>query len=190
AACRSATSEQHRRVRDQPKNGVPGPFLPPTHIDDAGGRFSAVNAAKIVGQLPTIAASYPAASAAHQTELPPEPSLGFSIDEMPGLEPSMAIPSSSSVEATGDPADARRVMMVVQQLPPVARCPSAPGRLFPNKPETSDGRARAPRLGLGDVSQLVAWGQSPRGRGSAVARGAESAQPTTGRRSACNQSAR
>ena len=80
-----------------------GTFLSHTHIDDAGGRFAAVNAAKIVGQLPAIAASYPAASAAHQTELPPEPSLGFSIDEMPGLESSVAIPPA---EATGDPADA------------------------------------------------------------------------------------
>jgi hypothetical protein len=70
--------------------------------DTAGGRFAAVNAAKVVGQSPAIAASYPAASAAHQTELPPEPSLGFSIDEMPGLESSAAPP----VEATGDPADA------------------------------------------------------------------------------------
>ena len=87
------------RRRQQEQSGT---FLSHTHIDDAGGRFSAVNAAKVVGQSPAIAASYPAASAAHQTELPPEPSLGFSIDEMPGLESSMAPP----VEATGDPADA------------------------------------------------------------------------------------
>src|SRR5215469_6490615 len=91
------------RRRQQEQSGT---FLSHTHIDDAGGRFAAVNAAKIVGQLPAIAASYPAASAAYQTELPPEPSLGFSIDEMPGLEPSMATPCSSSIEATGDPADA------------------------------------------------------------------------------------
>src|SRR5215831_13300391 len=90
------------RVREQSKNGDTGTFLSHTHIDDAGGRFFAVNAAKIVGQSPAIAASYPAASAAHQTELPPEPSLGFSIDEMPGPESSTAPP----VEATGDPADA------------------------------------------------------------------------------------
>src|SRR5262249_40678451 len=89
------------RVREQ-SNGDTGTFLSHTHIDDAGGRFAAVNAAKIVGQSPAIAASYPAASAAHQTELPPEPSLGFSIDEMSGLESSTAPP----VEATGDPADA------------------------------------------------------------------------------------
>ena len=90
------------RVREQSRNGDTGTFLSHTHIDDAGGRFSAVNAAKIVGQSPAIAASYPAASAAHQTELPPEPSLGFSIDELPGLESSVAPPT----EVTGDPADA------------------------------------------------------------------------------------
>jgi len=95
-------ADLRRRQQEQSS----GTFLSHTHIDDAGGRFAAVNAAKIVGQLPTIAAAYPPASAAHQTELPPEPSLGFSIDEMPGLESSMAIPCSSSVEATGDPADA------------------------------------------------------------------------------------
>jgi hypothetical protein len=84
------------------RNGDTGTFLSHTHIDDAGGRFAQINAAKIVGQSPAIAASYPAASAAHQTELPPEPSLGFSIEEMPGLEPSAAPPAG----VTGDPADA------------------------------------------------------------------------------------
>ena len=93
---------QDADVRNRSRNGNTGTYLSHTHIDDAGGRFAQVNAAKIVGQSPAIAAAYPAASAAHQTELPPEPSLGFSIDEMPGLESSAAPP----VEATGDPADA------------------------------------------------------------------------------------
>src|SRR5215472_2496030 len=93
---------QDADVRNRSRNGDTGTFLSHTHIDDAGGRFAAVNAAKIVGQSPAIAASYPAASAAHQTELPPEPSLGFSIDEMPGLESSVAPPT----EVPGDPADA------------------------------------------------------------------------------------
>ena len=92
---------QDADVRNRSRNGDTGIFSH-THIDDAGGRFAAVNAARIVGQSPAIAAAYPAASTAHQTELPPEPSLGFSIDEMPGLESSAAPP----VEATGDPADA------------------------------------------------------------------------------------
>jgi len=93
---------QDADVRNRSRNGDTGTFLSHTHIDDAGGRFAAVNAAKIVGQSPAIAASYPAASAAHQTELPPEEPLGYSVDAMPELEPSTA----PSVEATGDPAQA------------------------------------------------------------------------------------
>jgi hypothetical protein len=97
---------QDADVRNRSRNGDTGTFLSHTHIDDAGGRFAAVNAVRIVGQSPAIAAAYPAASAAQQTELPPGPSLGFSIDAMPEQESSMAIPCSSSVEATGDAADA------------------------------------------------------------------------------------
>jgi hypothetical protein len=69
------------RCSDQSRNGDTGTFLSHTHIDDAGGRFSAVNAAKIVGQLPAIAASYPVTSAAHQTELPSEQALGYSMSQ-------------------------------------------------------------------------------------------------------------
>ena len=98
---------QDADVRNRSRNGDTGStYLSHTHIDDAGGRFAQVNAAKIVGQSPAIAAAYPAASSAHQTELPPEPSLGYPIDAMPGDEPSTAPPCSSSVEVTGDPADA------------------------------------------------------------------------------------
>jgi hypothetical protein len=92
------------RIRDQSRNGDTGTFLSHTHIDDAGGRFAAVNAAKVVGQSPGIAAQYPAASAAHQTELPPEEPLGYRIDAMPGDETSTVPPSI--VEATSDPANA------------------------------------------------------------------------------------
>jgi hypothetical protein len=98
---------QDADVRNRSRNGDTGStYLSHTHIDDAGGRFAQVNAAKIVGQSPAVAAAYPAASAAHQTELPPEPSLGFSIDEMPGLENPTGGSSVSSPVATDDPADA------------------------------------------------------------------------------------
>jgi hypothetical protein len=50
------------------------------------GRFAAVGAPTVVGSKPNPSTQYPAASAAHQTELPPEQPLGFSIDDMPGLE--------------------------------------------------------------------------------------------------------
>jgi hypothetical protein len=41
------------------------------------GRFAAVNKTAVVG---TEAARYPAASSAHQTELPPEPPTGYCIE--------------------------------------------------------------------------------------------------------------
>jgi hypothetical protein len=67
------------------------------------GRFRDTGTPRVIGSTPTPAPQYPAASAAHQTELPPEQPLGYSIDAMPGDEPSMA---PVSVEATGDPAQA------------------------------------------------------------------------------------
>jgi hypothetical protein len=89
-----------------PRNGDTGTFLSHTHIDDTGGRFAQVNAAKVVGQSPAIAAEYPAASAAHQTELPPEEPLGYSVDAMPEIASSTGIPPVSPPVATDDPAAA------------------------------------------------------------------------------------
>src|SRR6516164_5599144 len=100
-----ATSDD-TRVREQSRNGDTGTFLSHTHIDDAGGRFAAVNAAKVVGQSPGIAAAYPAASAAHQTELPPEEPLGYRVDAMPELESPTGVPPISQPVATDDPAHA------------------------------------------------------------------------------------
>jgi hypothetical protein len=80
------------------RNGETGTYLSHTHIDDAGGRFAAVNAATIVGQTP--APKYPAASAHQADPVGIEPPLGFSVND---LEPS-AHPVAA--EQTGDPADA------------------------------------------------------------------------------------
>jgi hypothetical protein len=84
------------------RNGNTGTYLSHTHIDDAGGRFAQVNAATIVGQTPVP--KYPAASAAHQTELPPEGPLGYPIDRMPSDEPSAV--SVTAVEQPGAPVGA------------------------------------------------------------------------------------
>jgi hypothetical protein len=65
----------------------------------SGGRFGAMGRPNVIGS--TALPKYPAASAAHQTALPPEPPLGYSVDAMP-LETS----ASPSVEATGAPAGA------------------------------------------------------------------------------------
>jgi hypothetical protein len=86
-----------RRVREQ---GQAGTFLSHTH-SDAGGRFAAVGAATVIGSKADVAAAYPAASAAHQTELPPENPLGYSVEAM--TEPSLEQPSSFTAQATGEP---------------------------------------------------------------------------------------
>ena len=70
------------------------------------GRFAAVGAPTVVGSKPNPSTQYPAASAAHQTELPPEQPLGFSIDDMPGLENPTGGSSVSAPVATGGAADA------------------------------------------------------------------------------------
>src|SRR6516165_7594221 len=66
------------------------------------GRYRATGVPRVVGSTPTPASQYPAASAAYQTELPPEGQLGYRVDAMPGLESSMAPP----VEVTDGPAQA------------------------------------------------------------------------------------
>jgi hypothetical protein len=68
--------------------------------DEAGGRFASVNPTRVIGATPNIAAAYPAASTAHQTELPPEPPL--SAYENPTLgESSMAVGGLPFIEDTG-----------------------------------------------------------------------------------------
>jgi len=69
------------------------------------GRFSAVSNAYVVGSKPDVASAYPAASSAHQTELPPEPPTGYAIDAMPELDPgpplAQTLPNPASAP-TGD----------------------------------------------------------------------------------------
>jgi hypothetical protein len=51
------------------------------------GRFAAIGSPRVIGATPSPASQYPAASAAHQTELPPENPLGYSVEAMPSDEP-------------------------------------------------------------------------------------------------------
>ena len=78
--------EERRRVfaQDQslPKQATTFHQFAQADAETPRGRFAAVDAAYVVGSKADIAGSYPAASSAHQTELPPEPSLGFAIDEL------------------------------------------------------------------------------------------------------------
>jgi len=65
--------ENDKRVREQAST-----FLEQTH-DDLGGRFTQISPMHVVGT--TEKSPYPAASAAHQTELPPEPPLVYSVEK-------------------------------------------------------------------------------------------------------------
>jgi hypothetical protein len=57
------------------------------HADELSqGRFAATGAPRVIGSTPTSASQYPSASAAHQTELPPEEPLGYCVDEIPERE--------------------------------------------------------------------------------------------------------
>lgn len=73
---RSQVLRNDQRVREQAST-----FLQQTHIDDAGGRFSAVNAASVVGADPIP--KYPAASAPFQIDpVPNEEPLGYEIHSL------------------------------------------------------------------------------------------------------------
>jgi hypothetical protein len=74
---RRATLENDRRVREQT-----GTFFSHTHDDIHQGRFAAIGPATVVGS--TQFPPYPAASAAHQIQLPDEPPLGL---DNPALGP-------------------------------------------------------------------------------------------------------
>lgn len=99
-------------------------------------RFHQVTVATVIGSKAAVGSAYPAASAAHQTELPPEEPLGFSVDEMP-IESSTA---ASPVEAQGDPTSARPEVTPLssgeQQAvgSPLSSDDSAPGSAFPPGP--------------------------------------------------------
>jgi hypothetical protein len=77
------------------------------------GRFAATGVPNVIGAKPEVAQMYPPASAAHQVDLPPEPALGYAIDQMPTDEPSAGV--SILAEDTGAPAGATSSL---DNLPP------------------------------------------------------------------------
>jgi hypothetical protein len=96
------------RVRDQSRNGNTGTFLSHTHIDDAGGRFAAVNAATIVGSEPAVKyPQLPSSSPWHGSDpVPDEPPLGYRVDALNPIKSPTGVPSVSPLVATDDPAHA------------------------------------------------------------------------------------
>jgi len=105
--------------------------------DTPRGRFSVIDAAYVVGSKPDVASAYPAASSAHQTELPREPALGYRIND---LEPSADLLSSpaeqpgptsddpsplgrdvGSLSQSGDPAGVHFSQLQARASPPTFR---------------------------------------------------------------------
>jgi hypothetical protein len=95
--------ENDRLLREQQKASTFHQHAQAQALDTAGGRFAATGAPRVVGSTPNPSLQYPAASAAHQTELPREPSLGYSVDQLDPLEsPSFAqgqLPDSAPAAA-------------------------------------------------------------------------------------------
>jgi hypothetical protein len=102
----SSQEEQAERRRvlanDQRVREQSGTFLSHTHMDE-GGRFAQVSNAQIVGADPIP--NYPAASAAHQIQLPDEPPLGL---DNPALEPSMWVEARGPADAPASHLDVER----------------------------------------------------------------------------------
>jgi hypothetical protein len=73
------------------------------HVEQpAGGRFAVIDQPTIVGA--ELTTNYPAASAAHQTELPPEPPLHYARAP---TAPSSTIPLLDDVERVGSPLSSK-----------------------------------------------------------------------------------
>jgi hypothetical protein len=87
---RKRTFENDRRLREQQGTTMQACAQADAEIP---GRFAAVAQAFVIGSKPDVASAYPAASSAHQVELPNEPPLGF---DNPALES-----SSFAQEPTG-----------------------------------------------------------------------------------------
>src|SRR6516165_9899337 len=89
------------------------------------GRFSAVETSYVVGSKPDISGAYPAASAAHQIQLPDEPPLGL---DNPALDP-----QPMTTEGSGGDADAPLAPPDVEPAPPLSH-DDPTGTHLPSRP--------------------------------------------------------
>jgi hypothetical protein len=78
-------AEKRRIIEDEAANTMHGRAQAEANIEQ--GRFTQVTAATVIGSKSGVASAYPAASSAHQTQLPDEPPTGYAIDEMAPLDP-------------------------------------------------------------------------------------------------------
>jgi hypothetical protein len=100
---RKETAENDRRLREQERAATMHEFAMSEASLDLG-RYSAVSKQSVIGGEPDVAAAYPAASAAHQVQLPPEQPLGVDINS---VEPcGTAVEIEASLRALASPTDA------------------------------------------------------------------------------------
>jgi hypothetical protein len=115
---RRAVLENDRRVREQQQqNASTFHQHAQAQADELSqGRFRAIGTPRVIGATPNPSSQYPAASAAHQTSLPPEQPLGCSVDAMPGDEP-LEVPSFAQGQL-GGAADAPSAAPDVEHAAP------------------------------------------------------------------------
>jgi hypothetical protein len=103
---RQQQEERHQRVfapdQSLPKQATTFQQFAQADADTPRGRFSAIDASYVVGSKSDVSDAYPAASAAHQIQLPDEPPLGL---DNPTLEEPSTVLLSSPGEATGPTSD-------------------------------------------------------------------------------------
>jgi len=110
---RRETLENDRLMREQQRGSTFHQHGLSQAAELSGGRFAATGAPRVIGSTPSPASQYPAASSAHQTELPREEPLGIDINAMPELEPAFPLalaqdPGASERDASSSavaPAD-------------------------------------------------------------------------------------
>ena len=138
---RKRTLDNDRKVREG------GTFLAHALADAElpRGRFSAIANAQVVGAQPIP--NYPAAAAHQADPCGPEPALGFEIDAMPELGPSLL---ATVAQAPDGPADAPSTSVSPSMSEPAGSSLSQSGDTagdnIPSPPDTSDVEAVLPVL--------------------------------------------
>jgi hypothetical protein len=111
---RAEIMKDEARLRDQERASTMFEHAVSSANDETGGRYSAIGKQRVVGSTPMAATIYPAASAAHQVQLPPEPPLGIDINAMPDLASPTGL---ASPVVTGPTSDAPSPLMVEGDVP-------------------------------------------------------------------------
>ena len=139
---RRATLENDLKVLEQQRGSTFHQHGVSQASELSGGRFAATGSPRVIGSTASVAAQYPAASGAHQTELPLEPPLGYSIEDMTGLENPADSSSSVSLSAGTGGAAAPSATSDVEPAPSSSSLDGPDG--FISQPTTVRGERAGP----------------------------------------------